>query len=290
MTETERRATVPSTHRIAFFFDFDETLAPTTTDRLVEHLGVDPGEFAEKYRKPLEDDGWEHDFATGYALMELQEKLGRPITVEDFRAVGKDYPLYPGVPEMFGRVRRAAEEASPGIGVEFYLITAGFIEVPDNCPVAGEFDATFGGDLEYREDGGIAFPQRIITHQEKTSYVLAICKGMDVDGPNGPAEVWRKVDHDDWRLLPDQCCFVGDGSSDFPAFRLMRERGGIAIGVHPEDSLEDWENYGLAQEGRRLDNLAKADYSEGGELIESLKLAARCLAAKAALRKLGDGK
>ena len=160
----------------------------------------------------------------------------------------------------------------------------------NTCPIAGEFTRTFGGDFAYDPDGSIEFPQRIITHQEKRAYVLAVSKGRDVDGPNGPAGAYEPVDVADRHVPIDQCCFVGDGNSDFPAFELMREKGGLAIGVVPGESLGDWDHGEQVREGRRLDNLARADYSEGGELLESLTLAATSLATRARLRQLGHGK
>ena len=276
-------------HRIAVAFDFDETLGPSTYDVLLEHLGEDPDAFKKSRVRPLKDDGWEDDLANAYALIELSKSRDEPVTYDTLAEVGKSIELYDGVAKMFDRLRDAAEGISPGIAVEFYLVTAGFIVIPNNTPIAGEFTATYGSSLHCDEDGSVSFLKRLISHPEKTRYLLSIAKGLEPDGSNGPADVFRDVPQEDWHVPLDQMLFVGDGDSDMPAFRLMNEHGGLAVGVVKADRTADWEGYELVHGGRRVANLAPADYTDGGEMLRSLCLAVGSIAKRVELRKLGRG-
>jgi hypothetical protein len=73
------------------------------------------------------------------------------------------------------------------------------------------------------------------------------------------------------------------------AFRLMNQRGGVAIGVFKTDRAQDWPGREEIDPDRRVENLARADYRDGAELMQSLRLAVESIARKAALRRLGRG-
>ncbi len=97
--------------RVVFAFDFDETLAPNTTNALLEHLGEDPEEFRSAHVAPLVDDGWEQRLAEAHALVDLSNRRvaggGDGITAHTFAAVAAELPLYDGVEDMFDTVTSA---------------------------------------------------------------------------------------------------------------------------------------------------------------------------------------
>jgi hypothetical protein len=69
--------------------------------------------------------------------------------------------------------------------------------------------------------GTLDFPMLIVTHPEKVRYILAVCKGLDPTGPNAPAHVYQDMPDEKWHVPLDQVVYVGDGSSDMAAFRLI---------------------------------------------------------------------
>jgi trehalose-6-phosphatase len=88
----------------------------------------------------------------------------------------------------------------------------------------------------------------------------------------------------------DQVIFVGDGTSDMPAFRLMNERDGMAVGVFVDtDSAEEGRGHDEMHEDRRVQNLTPANYSNGSELMRSLRLAVESIGKRIALRKMSAG-
>lgn len=285
-------ATVPFHDRIAVVFDFDGTLAPDSFDALLARCGVDPARWREERLAPLAEAGWDAALARVWSLIELdREGRGRPVTAALLEEVGRELEPHPGVREMFGRLRGAAEAVAPGVEVEFRLLSSGFAHLQRASPIAGEFRAIWGTELHFAGgDGRLAFARQVVTHPEKVRYLLQLAKGLGTEGANAPADVWREAPKADWRVPLDQMVYVGDGASDLPAFQLMREGGGIGLGVFARDgSAEEWSARGRMHRDRRVENLAAADFREGSELLRSATLAMEAVAKRVALRRLGAG-
>ncbi len=276
-------------NRIVLAFDFDETLAPSTFQHVLEFCGYDPASFSEEHVKPLiEDLAWEKQLASTYALVETLKRDGKRLTEDNLAEIGRNFPLFDGVPEMFDRVRKAARAIVEDIEVQFYLITAGFAEVPQNTTIAKEFDAIYGGAYHFDDSGNLVTAKRIIPRAEKMRYLLQIAKGMELVLAN-PGDVYQPRDPDQWLVPVDQMIYLGDGSSDMPAFQFMRERGGIAIGIYAGDSAEEWAHGDEVYRKRRVENLTPNNYEEGSELLESILLSVESISKRVALRKLGRG-
>lgn len=284
------RATHAFHNRLAVVFDFDLTLGEGSIDVLLDKLDVDPENFRKERIAPLDDDGWDHSLARFKALIDLSEEKDGAITEGLLREVGRDTPLYPGVEDAFDRLREAAEAIVNDVEVEFYVLTAGFAEVPSATSIAGQFRSIWGSAGHYADDGRLIFPKRVVTYPEKVRYLLQLAKNIPLEGADAPADVYRPVPDEKWRFPLDQMIYVGDGASDLPAFDLMEDHGGIALGVvRSDESVEDWDKDKRVHSERRIQNLAEADYTEGAELMRSLTLGVESIAKLIRLRKMGQG-
>ena len=277
-------------NRVALVFDFDATLAPSSIDALLAHCGRDPEEFRRTRVQPLVDEGWEQILAACYALVrESRSRDDLAITREVLEEVGRGLEPFPGVPEMFGRVREWARAVVSDIDVEFYGITAGWVDMHRNTRVAHEFEEIWGSQFHFDERGEIDFPRQILTFAEKPRYLLQLTKGLSTGGPNSPADVRRKIPEGELYVPLDQMVYVGDGGSDMPAFSLLASEGALSLGVFKSGSPAEWASMSKEHPGRRLENLARADYAEGSELMKSLRLAVESVCKRVALRKLSVG-
>lgn len=282
------RSTLELHDRIVLVFDFDQTLGEGAIDVLLRKLQVDPVEFARKKVQPLLRQSWDLSLARFKALIDLSESLGGAVTETALREVGRDLPLYPQVQHVFKRLRAAAQAIAPGVEVEFYVLTAGFVEVPTSTSIAHEFKAIWGSAGHYAPDGRLVFPKRIITYPEKVHYLLQLAKGLSVKGPDAPADVFRHVPGDKWHVPFNQMIYVGDGASDLPAFELLARQGGLSIGVFgPGGSASDWGRDRRMHAGQRVQNVAEANYAKGAELMKSLTLGVEAIAKLIALRRMG---
>jgi hypothetical protein len=287
--KSRRQATRPLHERIALIFDYDATLAPSSIDAVLERLGHEPEEFRRtRIKRLIEEERFEAVMAGFYAF--VQESRGRKdgkVTRALFEEVGRGIEPFPGVREMFGRVREWAEAVVPGIEVEFYVVTSGHEEIHKATPIAGEFKEIWGSEFHFDENGEVAFPRRILTFQEKQQYVLQIAKGTSAAGPNSPEGAYRPLPEDEFHVPLDQVIYLGDGGSDLPVFELLNDHGGIAIAVSKAERAEDWASLSKMRPGRRVENVAgPADYREGSELLRSMQLAVESICKLVALRQL----
>src|SRR5450830_1171105 len=97
-----------------FVFDFDETLLPDSTSKLLQSRGLDPHEFwTNDVRRRLEQ-GFDPTLAyLGLILnyVGADRPLGR-LSNRDLREFGAtlDADYFPGLPELFDDLRRVAAE------------------------------------------------------------------------------------------------------------------------------------------------------------------------------------
>lgn len=261
--------------RVVFVFDFDETFAPRTTDALLEHLGVDPDEFDRTQVKPLVENGWNQRLAEAAALVELSQSDAGPITDDTFSAVADGLQLYPGVVELFDRLRSAVHDVSPESEVEFYLITAGFVEVPQHTSIAHEFTQILGGRWAFADDGAIRAPKTTLGHYAKVRHLMAIAKGLDSVRSDRDHDIDREIPESEWHVPYEQMIFVGDGDSDLPGFDFMESHSGTAVAVYQAKDQRSWESRADMRRGRQVVALAKSDYSDGSPLLDVLTSAGR---------------
>ncbi|WIJ24977.1 HAD family hydrolase [Devosia sp. RR2S18] len=275
--------------RIAVVFDFDLTLAVGTFDALLRRCGQDPDNWKAENVNPLQQQGWEEVLAKVFALIELSGESDASITRELLKEVGRGLELFDGVPDLFGRLRQAAEQVRPGLELEFYVVSSGLADIISHTTIATEFKAIWATQLHFDDEDRVCFPKLIVTHPEKVRYILALCKGLDAAGPNAPSEVYSELPDEQWHTSLDQVVYVGDGSSDMSVFQFLNSRGGIALAVYKGQESDDWQSAGRMSPDRRVENLASADYRSGGELMQSLCLAVESIAHKVALRALAQG-
>jgi phosphoglycolate phosphatase-like HAD superfamily hydrolase len=284
-------ATRAAHKRIAVILDFDDTLAPDSFRSLLEHYGIDKQTFEQMQIRPMVEAGWDTILAKMYCLIhESHHHPDRRITQQRLREIGHALPLFDGVPAMFDRLRASAREIESDVEVEYYLITSGFVEIVRGTRIANEFTGMWGCEFEYDSDGAITFAKRLITHPEKVRYVLQIVKGVSDEGTQGsPAHVYRNVPEEQLHVPLSQVIYVGDGASDMPAFELLHEGQGVAIAIYKGDTAEDWPGDEKMDNQRRVENLARADYRDGSELIRSLTLAVESISKRISLRLLSAG-
>lgn len=285
------QATQPVANRIAIAFDFDETLVPESYSALLEYLGFDAAQFRQEQYQPLIEQGWDSIPAKFYTLVEAskQRQVGDKITSDTLAKFGQQLQPFPGVTDMFERLRQHAQDIVPDIEVEFYLITSGMVEIARQTTIASHFKAMWGCEFHYTIANEISFLKRSVTHAEKTRYLNYLSKGVGKHSQDDLLFVYEDVPEKQLHVPFGQIIYVGDGTSDLPCFKLLKQTGGIAIGVYEKGTAADWSQEYQVSQSQRVTNLAPADYSEGSELMQSLTLAVENISKKVALLLLSRG-
>lgn len=256
---------------IAIIFDFDDTLAPESTSGFLDSLGVDVPEFWQQ-TEVLRSNGWDPVPAYLYNMINISK--AHPITRETLSRWGQNIRLYPGVPDLFDKLKARRDELCPEIKLEFYVISSGIEEIIRSSPIADHFTDVWGCDFHYDEAGGIAFPKRIVSFTDKTRYIFHISKGLvGLKSRSAPFEVNRKVSAQEKRVPRDQMIFVGDGYTDVPCFSLIGKAGGIPLAVCDTEDRMKWGRAWGFMEEKRVIHWATADYRQGSTLYASLMMA-----------------
>lgn len=270
---------------IAVIFDFDDTLAPDSTSGYLDRMGVAVPDFWRDEVQPLLDEDWDPVPAYLYKMIEVSRNGPRTFTRSSFVEWGRRMALHPGVETIFDRLREYARELNPRLVLEFYLISSGIGETLRQTRIAKEFSDIWASDFYYDADEGIVYPKKIVSFTDKTRYIFQIQKGIFGDRGRGrPFEVNRKFHPRDLRVPLDQMIVVGDGFTDIPCFSLVKNSGGVAIGVYDLENRDKWGRaWGFIEDGR-VSNLVPADYGEKSALTTSLMMAVQSLANRVALK------
>ena len=236
-------STRPVHRRVAVVFGFDETLAADSFEAFLVHCGCDPLEFRRTHVRPLLDDGWEEQNAKIYALVQesRRRKAADKITRERIREFAAQLDLYPGVTELFDRLRtRARCGFDTELDVEYYLVSSGLVDIPAGTHLASVFSAMWGSNS--------ATPRAVRWLRPPSRHPFRQDPLPPVDHAGGPGglRLGRTAD-----ALPDgatRTCTCRSASY-LRRRRLVRhsrlragaQEGGIAIGVRKPGGRPEWQ-------------------------------------------------
>src|SRR5260370_37964837 len=127
---------MPIADTVAVIFDFDDTLGEDTTELLLrEKLDMDVDEIEEFWKSEVGtrvERGWDPPLAYIDLILKRLANDNLRLKNRDLRALGKKVALFPGVEDVFQRLRKWAntrkEFQKAHVKLEFYIITGGFQE------------------------------------------------------------------------------------------------------------------------------------------------------------------
>lgn len=278
-------ATRPLRERIVLIFDFDDTLAPSTTKRLFDHLNLDYEPISEELDRKQEEK-WQYALAKAEIFRRLGAE-GKPLTRDKMEELGRQYELFEDAEQLTERLRAHAAEHDDKVELEFVLLTAGFGTIPRASIIGQQFDRVYSGELHFDDEGRVLGAKRIITHEDKVHYILQLAKGLDIDKPSELEDTYLDIDAGDYYVPVNQIIYVGDGASDMSAFQTVEKYGGIGIAISKEG--KEWRGYEDMAPSRQVHNLAKPDYDEDSELMKTLRLSIELIIRRIQLLRLGEG-
>lgn len=260
---------------IAVIFDFDDTLTDDSTTRFLQSKGVNAEAFWKTTVDARVKAGWDPSLAYLDPFLELVGP-GRPlgeVTNAELREFGRTLEFYPGLPDLFARLRTSVSTftlSRPTI--EFHVVSGGLEEVIRGSRVAGEFSGIWGCTFA-EADGRIAAVKNIVSFTDKTRFLYGINKGVDGAIRSDPFVVNRAVDHAARRVPFEHMIYVGDGLTDIPCFSLVQNSGGQAFGVFdPKKAGAPKKAWELLGADRRVATLNPPNYGETealGALIQA---------------------
>jgi hypothetical protein len=136
-------------------------------------------------------------------------------------------------------------------------------------PIAKKFKAIFASSFCYDHHGIAEWPALALNYTTKTQYLFRVNKGCLHVYDHKMINDY--VPHEDRAVPFEQMLFIGDGETDVPCFRLVKDQGGHAIAVYrPHTKKAKQRPEKLIQEGR-VNFMASADYRNKSELDRIVK-------------------
>jgi hypothetical protein len=200
-------------------------------------------------------------------MLKKAEAEGVSLQRKSFQDFGKNIELFKGVKEWFKLINACGKKI--GVEIEHYVNSSGLIEMIEGTPIAKEFKKIFACSYLYDIDGKAIWPAVAVNYTTKTQFLFKINKGIDSIFVN------KKVNDyipDNERRVPfTQMVYFGDGETDIPCMKLIKEQGGHSIAVYkPRDSKKIKTSEKLIIENR-VNFACPADYSEGSEIFKVVK-------------------
>jgi phosphoserine phosphatase len=254
---------------MAISYDFDGTLAPgnmqeydfiPAINMLTKHFWMSVTDLAKRHEMdPI--------LAYMYAMLEEARKAKVAVRKTDFKSFGANIELFPGVKDWFKRINIYAK--SKGVRLEHFIISSGIREMVEGTPIYKEFKKVYASGFMFDHNGVACWPALAVNYTTKTQYLFRINKGsLDVHDNT----IINKYVPKDQRPVPfEHMIFVGDGETDIPCMRLVKDQGGHSIAVYnPGKHGAKKKAVDLIKEGRAT-LAATADYQEGGAIDLAVK-------------------
>jgi haloacid dehalogenase-like hydrolase len=254
---------------MAICYDFDGTLAPGNMQEhsFLPQLGVEPGDFWARVRRLAIDQDSDEILAYMRLMIDLAHESRVPVRREDFRKLGAKLEFFPGVSGWFARINGYA--LAKGVKADHFIISSGLREMVEGTTIAREFKRIYASGFMFDENGAAQWPALAINYTTKTQYLFRINKGtLDVFDNSIINKFVLKED----RPTPfERMIYIGDGETDIPCFRLVKEEGGYSIAVYPKGKKGAKDRTEELTAGGRANLIAPADYEDGSVIDRSVK-------------------
>ena len=250
---------------VALIYDFDGTLSPLNMQEydFLKAIGIkERSQFWAENAALIA----EHNASNVLSYMYLMLKKARAADVsirrEQFVEFGRSIELYKGVERWFGLVNALGNRYN--VHIEHYINSSGLREMIEGTPIARHFKEVYACSFMYI-DGVAVWPAVAVDFTAKTQFLFMINKGIAKVSEN--YKVNRYVPDNERPVPFRHMIYFGDGETDVPCMRLVKQKGGNSIAVYrPRNSAKRQLAEQLVCENR-VNFACAADYLEDGEIF-----------------------
>ena len=254
---------------IALIYDFDGTLAAGNMQEydFIPAVGKSNFEFWDEANRLAEEQDADQILTYMALMIRSAQAKGLSLRREAFQESGKRVEFYTGVMEWFDRINKYGEER--GVRVLHYINSSGMKEIIEGTPIADKFRKIYACSFLYNVDGIAYWPGVAVNYTNKTQFIFKINKG--VESVYDTKQVNQYMEEKSRPVPFSRMIYVGDGTTDIPCMRLVKNFGGHSIAVYnPKDESKRDEMATLIRDNR-VNHVCPADYSEGSEIDTVVK-------------------
>lgn len=244
---------------VALIYDFDGTLAHGNIQEynFIPALNMTSDEFWCEVEKLKIENNMENVLAYMYLMLKKAEEKNMSVKKSSFVEYGKNIKFYPGVTSWFGRINEYAKKL--GVITHHYIVSSGIKEMIEGTDIADKFERIYACSFLYNVDEIAKWPAVSVNYTNKTQFLYRINKGIyEVYD----ASINDKMLDKDKKIPFENMIYFGDGLTDVPCMKLVKDNGGHAISVYEQkDELANK----LLQDGR-VNYIANTNYTEGSNI------------------------
>ena len=261
--------------RMALIYDFDGTLAPgymqdhSFLKQIEDKLKIKPIEFWSEVKQNALDEQADEVLVYMSLMLEKAHTAKLTATKKAFKEHGKGINLFLGVRDWFKHINSYAK--SQHISIEHYLISSGNREIFLGTAIASKFDDNkiFASKYLFDQHDVAKWPALAVNYTAKTQFLFRINK--DVLDISDDASVNEFTSEDERPIPFENMIFIGDGATDIPCFKLVKNKGGMSIAVYkPNTKGAKLRAKQYLEHGNRVDLVAPADYSKDKKIYKAV--------------------
>ena len=255
---------------VALIYDFDGTLSPGNMQEydFIPAIGKSNHEFWEKSNQTaLEQDG-DPILAYMYQMLHEAQSAGKSLRRESFAQSGQNIELYEGVKEWFPRINAYAAER--GIKLHHYINSSGLREMIEGTPIAKEFRKIYACSFFYNVDGVAYWPAVAVNYTNKTQFIFKINKG--IESVYDSVRINEFIEEEKRPVQFRHMIYFGDGTTDIPCMKLVKQQGGHSIAVYNPRSRQKRQEMLRLICDNRVNYVCPADYGPDKEIDRLVKM------------------
>jgi len=255
-----------SEKRMAIVYDVDGTLVKSYLSSvcMYEMLGINGleywGEFLEKSKEINVEPNLMLAFE-GYKM--VRKYLPKDKKLMDIIKEGtKNVVVFKGLDTWFDNLNEIAKQN--GIILEHFIISSGEAHIIQEMPFAKHMKHIFATKFFLDEDGIPLAPSVYVSSTGKTEWLYRISKG--VFQASNTDDLFAKKAKDERYVNWENMIYIGDGETDVPCMKLLKNKGGHPIAVY-YDSEKKKQSVEKLFANNRVNFIAPADYSKNSPLF-----------------------
>lgn len=254
---------------MAIAYDFDGTLAPGNMQEhaFLPDIGMKPQDFWRESHDLAKKEQADEVLVYMYLMLKKAQEKGVKVRKEDFAARGKGIKLFDGVAAWFDTITNYAR--AKHIDLEHVLISSGNEEIFRGTAIADKFSYIYASKFLFDHYGIATWPALAVNYTTKTQFLFRINKGAyDVSDKNA---VNASIPKNERPIPFENMIYIGDGETDIPCFRLVKEQSGLSIAVYPPHKGGAGKKTAQYEKDGRVQCSVTADYREDKRLMEMVK-------------------
>lgn len=270
---------------VAICYDFDGTLSPGNMQEygFFSGLGKEAESFWQESSVLARDNNADPILAYMIHMIE-KARIGKTGTTRQaFREYGKSVRFFNGVEEWFSRIDEYGNKNA--IKIEHYIVSSGLKEMIEGSGIGKKFKKIYACSFIYDNNDAAKWPAVAVNYTTKTQFLFRINKGIEDDNDN--IIINNYIPESERRVPFSRIIFIGDGATDIPCMKLVKDKGGYSIAVYDpgKKKKKKSETEKLLVDGR-VNYVAESDYTENSQLDKLINGILSEIAAKINLLEL----